>query len=127
NDNSGQVDMGWQAYLTVFTHENNVDSNGNPRIYLNDSDLNSLYQKLVDAVGEDLANYIIAYRLYGSSGGNTAGGASRGAAATPAAPVTTTISDADKATVVSQIQQAMQNSSSQQQLKKINSIFDLLN
>src|SRR5207248_8062397 len=67
DDGSGTVDMGWQAYLTVYTHENNVDSTGTPRIYLNDPDINSLADKLTTALGEDLANYIIAYRLYGGS------------------------------------------------------------
>jgi type II secretory pathway component PulK len=63
----GVSDPGWSAYLTVTSREQNVDSQGNPRIYINDSDLEGLYEKLSSAVGPDLANYIIAYRLNGPS------------------------------------------------------------
>lgn len=65
DDGSGVVDLGWSAYLTIYSRELNVDSSGNPRIYVNDQDLDTLYQNLNTAVGPDLANYIIAYRLYG--------------------------------------------------------------
>src|SRR5213078_4890337 len=44
---------------------------GNPRIYVNDTDLNTLSQKLTTALGEDLANFIIAYRMYGSASATT--------------------------------------------------------
>jgi hypothetical protein len=65
DDGSGTVDLGWLAYLTVYSREINVDSSGNPRIYVNSQDLNTLYTNLNTALGQDLANYIIAYRLYG--------------------------------------------------------------
>jgi type II secretory pathway component PulK len=137
---NGTVDMGWSAYLTVFTHETNVDSSGNPRINLNDSDLNGLSDKLIAAVGEDLANYIIAYRLYGSNasqggagagaggaGASGAGGAAASRAGTGgAAAASAPLSSTDRAAVNSQLAQARTNSS-QQQLHKINSIFDLVN
>src|SRR5437773_6111333 len=50
DDGSGTVDRGWSAYLTIYSRERNVDSQGNQRIYVNDSDLNGLYQKLSNAV-----------------------------------------------------------------------------
>ncbi len=65
DDGSGQVDRGWAAYLTIYSREPNADANGNARIYLNDQDLNNLYTKLQTAFGVELANFIIAYRLYG--------------------------------------------------------------
>ena len=65
DDGSGIVDTGWSAYLTIYGRELNVDASGNPRIYVNDQDLNTLYENLNSAVGQDLANYIIAYRMYG--------------------------------------------------------------
>src|SRR5262249_21726799 len=65
DDGSGTLDRGWSAYLTVFSREQNVDSTGQPRVYINDQDLNSLYDKLNTAVGGDLTNYIMAYRTYG--------------------------------------------------------------
>jgi type II secretory pathway component PulK len=58
-------DRGWSAYLTVYSRERNVDADGNARIYLNDPDVQGLYNKLNNALGADLANYVVAYRLYG--------------------------------------------------------------
>jgi type II secretory pathway component PulK len=68
DDGSGVLDRGWSAYLTVYSREQNLASDGTPRIYVNDSDLNTLYDNLSTAVGQDLANYIIAYRMYGPAG-----------------------------------------------------------
>jgi type II secretory pathway component PulK len=65
DDGSGAVDQGWSAYLTVFSREQNVDSTGQPRIFINDQDLNALYEKLNPKVGPDLATFIVAYRQYG--------------------------------------------------------------
>ncbi len=74
NDGSGVVDRGWSACLTIYTRELNVDSQGNPRIYINDSDLQTLYSNLQNAgISDDLASFIIAYRQYGPAS-NTSGG-----------------------------------------------------
>ena len=61
----GTVDLGWSAYLTVFSREQNINMQGQQRIYINDQDLNNLYTNLSTAVGPDLTNYIMAYRIYG--------------------------------------------------------------
>jgi type II secretory pathway component PulK len=90
-DGTGVVDLGWSAYLTVLSRELNVDAQGNPRINVNDSDLNTLMQTLTTAVGSDLANYIIAYRTYGPSSSTAATGAGaggKGGAAGKATPST---------------------------------------
>jgi type II secretory pathway component PulK len=85
NDGSGVVDRGWSAYLTIYTRELNVDSQGNPRIYINDSDLQTLYSNLQNAgISDDLASFIIAYRQYGpasstSGGSGETGGMAAGA------------------------------------------------
>jgi len=74
-DDGNGFDPGWAAYLTVFSRELNRDSEGQPRIYLNDADINGLYEKLNTALGEDAAAFIVGYRLYGgqtSSGGSGA-------------------------------------------------------
>lgn len=63
----GQQGRGWAEYLTVYGREWNLDSESNPRIYLNDSDMTSLYQKLGTAVGQDLAGYILLARMYGTT------------------------------------------------------------
>lgn len=80
DDGSGVVNAGLAGYVTVYSREQNVDAQGNPRLYVNDRDLQGLYQKLSTAVGQDLANYILAYRLYGpasNQGSSSGGGASR--------------------------------------------------
>src|SRR5262249_2315039 len=61
DDGTGVFDPGWAGYLTINSREQNLDSQGNPRIWINDTDLNNLYNSLSEAVGQDLANYIIAY------------------------------------------------------------------
>jgi type II secretory pathway component PulK len=93
DDGSGVVDRGWSQYITIYTRELNVDSSGNPRIYLNDSDLQTLYSNLETAVGSDLAAYIIAYRQYGtgSQGGGTV---IISTAATPSGDTATTVTRA---------------------------------
>jgi type II secretory pathway component PulK len=83
DDGTGVLDQGWSAYLTIYSRERNISSQGTPRIYLNDTNLSNLYENL-SAINPDLANFIVAYRTYGpastpssgtsgrtSSGGNT--------------------------------------------------------
>jgi hypothetical protein len=69
DDMNGVLDPGLARYLTIYSREQNVDSQGQPRINVNDTDLKGLHEKLVDAVGDEMANYIIGYRLYGQQGG----------------------------------------------------------
>lgn len=75
DNGSGVLDRGWAAYLTVHSREPNVDLDGNQRININDTDLLGLRDKLVTALGnDDLVDFIIAWRMYGSaSGGGTTG------------------------------------------------------
>lgn len=75
DDGTGTLDRGWAAYLTVYSREKNVDSQGNPRIYINSKDLNQLATDLSNALSDDLTNYILAYRQYGGSPTSTGGGA----------------------------------------------------
>ena len=146
DDGSGQVDLGWSAYLTVWSHEPNTDVNGNPRIYLNDPDIDSLANNLSPVLGDDMTNFIVAYRLYGAA--SSSGAAPGASAATPGAagrmttPVATTpattgaatpykpLSTGDSDAVRSQLQTARTpaaRSGGQQQLKQISSLFDLVN
>lgn len=75
-------DRGWSAYLTVYSRELNVDADNQARTYLNDSDLTTLYDKLNTALGVEVADFVLAYRLYGAyspqSGGGSDGGGSGG-------------------------------------------------
>ncbi len=58
---------GWSDYLTVYGHEINVDSTGQPRLYVNDADMATVNQKLAAIVGQEMADYTVAYRMYSQS------------------------------------------------------------
>jgi type II secretory pathway component PulK len=91
-DNGNGHDRGWSEYLTIYSKESNVDSQGNPRIYVNSSDLNTLYTNLSTVLGSDLATYIVLYRTYGPSTTTTTtptpSTGTSNKAATPTAPTT---------------------------------------
>lgn len=62
DDGSGQVDLGLQRYFTMYSRELNVDSTGQQKINLNNTDLATLKTQLDAAVGEEISNYIIFAR-----------------------------------------------------------------
>ncbi len=65
-DNSlGVLNRGWAAYLTLDSAETSLRSNGKPKIDVNKDDLKELHKELVDALGTEMANFIIAYRQGG--------------------------------------------------------------
>ena len=69
-----RIQLRLAPYLTTYSRELNVDNEGNARINLNGRDLKKVYTDLKTAVGEELAAYLVAYRLYdlpSSSMGNT--------------------------------------------------------
>ena len=145
NDGSGTLDMGWAAYLTVYSRERNIDSEGNPRININDSDLTGLQAKLSPILGDDLTNFIIAYRMYGpaqqgGSSGGTGGGASGGAAggtgggataSASAAPqmmvVSKPLSGTDRTSARGQITGDLATSATRRARTAISSLFQLIN
>lgn len=55
---------GWSDYLTVYGREINVDMSGTVRIYLNGDDLDTLFKQLQQAVGEEMAAYILASKVF---------------------------------------------------------------
>ena len=61
---------GWSAYLTLHSVEWNINPDGQPKVYLNTSDLNKLVEDL-SAVGldETWITFIVAYRQAGPSAG----------------------------------------------------------
>src|SRR4029079_15466340 len=69
DDSSGQANLGWSAYLTVYSREANVDSQGNPRVWLNDPDLGFVNDNLTQILGQTPAAYVVGYLLYGGGGG----------------------------------------------------------
>jgi type II secretory pathway component PulK len=83
DDGAGALDLGWSAYLTAYSHETNVDSAGNPRIYVNDPNLQNLQTYLTNAGFDDsITSFILAARMYGltaaSGGGSSSGGGGTG-------------------------------------------------
>ncbi|QDU26151.1 General secretion pathway protein K [Anatilimnocola aggregata] len=85
-DSSGASDRGWSAYFTLHSLENNLQENGEPRVYLNGNDVNLLYESL-NAAGlpQDWVNFIIAYRQNGPN-------AAAGQASVPASNLTLDLS-----------------------------------
>lgn len=71
DDFEGQeFSRGWSDYLTIYGRELNVDSFGVVREYLNNTELDQLaglHERLVAAIGQEPADFIMAYRLFQSS------------------------------------------------------------
>ena len=74
DDGSGTPNQGWAAYITVFSRK--VGMQGDPRININGNNLTSLIDQLSSAVGEDMAAFIIAYRIYGGASSSSGGAGS---------------------------------------------------
>ncbi len=66
-DNSdGSMNLGWAPYLTLYSKEKNLQSNGQPKINLNSGDLQQLSTDLQTAqLSDDQIQFILAYRVYG--------------------------------------------------------------
>jgi DNA uptake protein ComE-like DNA-binding protein len=73
-DNStGLLNRGWAAYLTLDSAESNRRPDGKRKIDVNNDNLEELHKELVDVLGTEMANFIIAYRQSGPYDGNAAG------------------------------------------------------
>ncbi|MFH1269182.1 MAG: hypothetical protein ABIK89_25925 [Planctomycetota bacterium] len=70
-DNSdGSMDRGWAAYLTLYSLETNLRPDGEPKIDLNQDDMETLHGELEDVFGglpqsAQWATFIVAYRQFG--------------------------------------------------------------
>jgi hypothetical protein len=65
-DSGDGPQSGWAAYLTLFGQERNIRADGQPRINLNNSDLEALYEEMKAAgMPDEWSNFIIAYRQNG--------------------------------------------------------------
>ncbi len=94
----GDFDRGWNEFLTVYGRELDVDVNGNPRVKVNDAeaDPNTVSQALTAAVGQELSDYILAARYYGTSSSSTGTTTSRRVATTSGSTTTTITASAGK-------------------------------
>ncbi len=72
----GFLQRGWSAYLTLYSRESNLRSDGTPRLFVNQDDLVQLYDSLAAEFDADVARFVVAYRMNGasSSSSNTPGG-----------------------------------------------------
>ena len=65
DNEDGILDLGWNAYLTIFSSESNLQQDGSERIDVNQPLLTELYDELNTAFGVETAQFITAYRLKG--------------------------------------------------------------
>ncbi len=69
-DNSdGTLDRGWAAYLTLDSAESNLRPDGTQKIDVNMDKLEDLHKQLAEALDEEMANFIVAYRQGGPDPG----------------------------------------------------------
>ncbi|RCS54332.1 general secretion pathway protein GspK [Bremerella cremea] len=70
-------DLGWSSYMTLVSMEKNYSTTGQPKIFLNEENLQTLHSNISAIFPVEYADFICAYRLYGSSS-NSSGGNSGG-------------------------------------------------
>ncbi len=66
-DDGNELNRGWSDFFTIYGRELNVDSTGAPKYYINEADLTTINTDLVALVGQEVADYVAAYRLYSVS------------------------------------------------------------
>ena len=73
-DNSdGALNHGWAAYLTLYSAERNLRPDGTAKIDVNGDDLEKLHDDLEEALGAEMATFIVAYRQAGPYNGSQRG------------------------------------------------------
>lgn len=67
NEEDGEeFSRGWIEYLTCYGREINLDSQGYPKVQLNGDDLAIVSEELTAAIGQDLSDYLVYYRIAGN-------------------------------------------------------------
>ncbi|MCA9063253.1 MAG: general secretion pathway protein GspK [Planctomycetaceae bacterium] len=72
DNQDGYLDLGWRDYLTVSSREVNTMPDGAERINLNQGLMTELFDALEPEFGEDVAKFVVAYRLYGNENADPA-------------------------------------------------------
>ena len=74
-DNSdGSMSRGWAAYLTLYSLEKNTRPDGQPKVNLNQDDMQTLHEELTSALSNaQWADFIVAYRQNGPYTGTKIG------------------------------------------------------
>ena len=57
--------LGWSSYLTLQSKESNVNTDGVPRVYINEVDMENLYTDLSSLLNDEISTFIVAYRMFG--------------------------------------------------------------
>jgi len=84
DNGDGILQLGWSAYLTIYSKESNRQLDGEERINLNEEVLATLYDQLEDEYDEQTARFVTAFRMTGPKSESPSGsqpGASPGQAA----------------------------------------------
>ncbi len=71
DETAGDMTRGWSAYLTLYSAEKNVNPDGEPRIDLNQDDLQALHDALSEQFEGGWADFIVVYRQAGPASGNS--------------------------------------------------------
>jgi type II secretory pathway component PulK len=124
DDGESSADRGWSDFLTVYGREINVDMTGTARIYLNGDDLDTLYKQLQAAVGDEMAAYVVASKVFSptkisANTSNTNAGSGSGNGQSQRMTVT---ASSDQLYTAVQAQVALTASSG----KRIRSVMDLM-
>lgn len=120
---------GWAAYLTVYSREPNVDKTGKARINLNGNDMQQLYTDLTNAVGSEVATFIVGYRLFGSgSSGNSSKTTITGSTSGGGIVLQVTVGSppGTMAQLQQKVQEALSASTPPQARQRISSLFSLI-
>jgi hypothetical protein len=65
DNGDGALQLGWHAFLTTVSREANLRSDGTAKIDVNNGVLSDLYDQLEEEFGEDVAKFIVAFRMGG--------------------------------------------------------------
>lgn len=65
DNEDGVLELGWAAYLTVYSRESNLRQDGAERIHLNQPLLTELYDEVEKEFGAEAATFITAFRMNG--------------------------------------------------------------
>ncbi len=65
DNGDGILQHGWSAFLTVHSRESNLRADGRSRIDLNNGLLTDLYDQLEEEFSEDVAKFVIGFRISG--------------------------------------------------------------
>lgn len=69
--------LGWASYLTLWSMELNLRSDGSPKIFVNKDNLEELYSEVEEVLGPEWATFIVAYRQQEQQSQSRSGSASR--------------------------------------------------